>query len=143
MDNQLIEMKPKAVGGSESWQNRRRWFRNERRDNLKRFRKSQEVMEVSPDLNVMSFNCNGLSGKVDELADWLEEREVDVAFISKVKLRAGTQFTRFNIEGYKDHEELRLEDQGSMVTYISTSVGMYTSKWDGLVEGSQDWMKSE
>ena len=134
-------MNPKGLTG---WRKRRRNFRHDRRENLKRFKKSTSQNKVNEaGMTIMSFNCNGLSGKMEDLADWMDTKEVDVTFVSEVKLRSGSRFTHFSIEGYKNYEDLRLDDQGGMVMYISDRMSTFANKWDGLLDGAQSWMKSE
>ena len=136
-------MKPKVIGNTENWRKRRKQFRNDKRNDLKRYRRSHEEVKSRQTLNIMSLNCNGLAGKMDELADFMELKELDVIFLSEVKLRSGSRFTRFGVEGFKDYAELRLEDQGGMVAYVSSRIGKYATKWDGLEHGQQEWMSSE
>ena len=95
-------------------------------------------------IRIASYNVNGTSlTKLHELSEWLEHNNIQVAFLSEVKKRAGTHFDRLKIDGYAHYEDLRQEEQGGVAVYLSNNIKASVKKWEGLAAQDQSELNSE
>ena len=92
-----------------------------------------------------NIGLRGLSSRsLQEATGFAEEEELDILFLSELKLQEGDTSFKREVKGFDVHESLRVSGKaGGMLAMVKETRNLNYDFWDGNLEQEEGWLAAE